>query len=170
MHPFFNKKYNINIRITFKISYLHLLFLLLFFINAYSQTVPPRYLIVNLVKFASCTCVHSFVRDVAISLDYITSYYYSYIAQPGRTKGQSAIRLCISRSYHTQQPLTTSSAYAHHAFVRIRDDSFGWVILDGVESPASLPLPSLHQTSGSLLRTPPGWRERRGAFAAVARG
>ena len=112
MHPFFNKKYNINIRITFKISYLHLLFLLLFFINAYSQTVPPRYLIVNLVKFASCTCVHSFVRDVAMSLDYITSYILLFVYCATRAnKGTKRYNIidCVS-----VVPTTHSSHSRHH--------------------------------------------------------
>ena len=32
------------------------------FLHIYIQTVPLGYLIVNLVKFASCSCVHSFVH------------------------------------------------------------------------------------------------------------
>ena len=37
-------------------------FLFLFFIFTCSQTVPYRYFIVILIKVASCSCAHSFVR------------------------------------------------------------------------------------------------------------
>ena len=38
-------------------------FFFFFLILTYLQTVPLRYLIVNLVKVASCSCVHSFVHS-----------------------------------------------------------------------------------------------------------
>ena len=59
MHPFYQQILLINnsdhINITF---FFHFFFLLIYI----SQTVPLRYLIVDLVKFALCSCVHSFVR------------------------------------------------------------------------------------------------------------
>ena len=53
--------------------------------NVLLLTCMPQELLSILPHFKS--------DDVAMSLDYITSYYYSFIAQPGRTKGQSAIIL-----------------------------------------------------------------------------
>ena len=62
MHPFYQLFRINNIDKTqnyIKIAFFFLTFF--FFIFTSSQTVPYRYLIVILVKVASCSCVHSFV-------------------------------------------------------------------------------------------------------------
>ena len=43
-------------------SFFFFFFFFFFFTYLHIQTVPLGYLIVNLVKFASCSCVHSFVH------------------------------------------------------------------------------------------------------------
>ena len=66
MHPFYQLFRINNINKTqnyIKIAFFFNFFLFLFFIFTCSQTVPYRYLVVILVKVASCSCVHSFVAS-----------------------------------------------------------------------------------------------------------